>query len=159
MRIWKNRLGRAVAAPVLALTLCLAPAVNGNAADKEVFQSPDLPPGLPFSPAVRAGGMIYLSGSLGIMPGERKLVPGGIGPETEQALTYLQENLERAGSTLDRVVKCTVFLADIADFSAMNAEYRKFFPTDPPARSTVAVAALALGARTEIECIALAGDH
>jgi len=158
MRTLMNWLGRGLAGPVLALALILMSASVGHAADKQVFQSPDLPPGLPFSPAVRAGDMIYLSGSLGIEPGERRLVPGGIGPETKQALTYLQENLERAGGTLDGVVKCTVFLADIADFSAMNVEYRKFFPVDPPARSTVAVAALALGARTEIECVALADD-
>ena len=102
--------------------------------------------------------MIYLSGSIGHVCGEPKLVPGGIGPETRQALAYLKENLERAGSSLDRVVKCTVFLSDIGDFGGMNEEYQKFFPVDPPARSTVAVAALALGARTEIECVALAGD-
>ena len=157
MTPWANRFRRAISALGFALAFCLTPGVSG-AAEKQVFQSPDLPAGLPFSPAVRAGGMIYLSGALGIAPGERRLVPGGIGPETKQALTYLKENLERAGGTLDGVVKCTVFLADIADFGAMNTEYRKFFPVDPPARSTVAVAALALGARTEIECIALAGD-
>lgn len=151
-------LGRALFAQVFAVALCLAPVMSGHAADKQVFQSPDLPPGLPFSPAVRAGGMIYLSGALGHVRGEPTLVPGGIGPETRQALTYLKENLERAGSSLDKVVKCTVFLADMADFRAMNEEYRKFFPTDPPARTTVAVAGLALGARTEIECVALAGD-
>jgi 2-iminobutanoate/2-iminopropanoate deaminase len=124
---------------------------------KEVFQSPDLPPGLPFSAAVRAGDMIYLSGVIGHVRGEPRLVSGGIGPETEQALTYVRETLERAGSALDRVVKCTVFLADINDFAAMNEVYRTFFPDAPPARSTIAVAGLALGARIEIECIALAG--
>lgn len=144
-------------AAVLMFAFCLTP-VGGNAAEKQVFVSPDLPPGLPFSPAVRAGGMVYLSGALGIVPGEPRLVPGGIGPETRQALTYLTDNLALAGSSLDRVVKCTVFLADIADFGGMNQVYREFFPIDPPARTTVAVAALALGARTEIECIALAGD-
>ncbi len=77
--------------------------------------------------------MIYLSGSIGHVCGEPKLVPGGIGPETRQALAYLKENLERAGSSLDRVVKCTVFLSDIGDFGGMNEEYQKFFPVDPPA--------------------------
>lgn len=144
-------------AAIILLTVCLTPS-TGGAVDKQVFASPDLPPGLPFSPAVRAGDMIYLSGALGHVRGEPRLVPGGIGPETTQALTYLKENLERAGSSLDRVVKCTVFLADINDFGGMNQAYRAFFPVDPPARTTVAVAALALGARTEIECIALAGD-
>jgi len=69
----------------------------------------------------------------------------------------VKENLARAGSSLDRVVKCTVFLASIDDFAAMNEVWRTFFPTDPPARSTVAVTALALGARVEVECIAFAG--
>lgn len=142
-----------LAVAVVALPMSAAPA-----ADREVIGSPDLPPGLPFSPAVRAGDTIYLSGALGNVRGEPRLVPGGIGPETRQALTYLEETLERAGSSMDRVVKCTVFLASIDDFSAMNAVYREFFPTDPPARSTVAVAGLALGARIEVECIALAGS-
>ena len=102
--------------------------------------------------------MIYVSGAIGVVRGEPRLVPGGIGPETRQTLTYIKETLERAGSSLERVVKCTVFLADIDDFAAMNEVYRTFFPEAPPARSTVAVAALALGARTEIECIALTGD-
>jgi reactive intermediate/imine deaminase len=125
---------------------------------KQVFQSPDLPPGLPFSAAVRAGDTIYVSGAIGHVRGEPRLVPGGIAPETEQALTYIKETLERAGSSLERAVKCTVFLADIDDFGAMNEVYRTFFPEAPPARSTVAVAALALGARIEVECIAMAGD-
>jgi 2-iminobutanoate/2-iminopropanoate deaminase len=149
---------RACVAVVLALGLTAAAAPNAGAADKQVFQSPDLPPGLPFSAAVRAGDLIYISGAIGHARGEPRLVGGGIGPETEQALTYVKETLERAGSSLEHVVKCTVFLADIADFAAMNEVYRTFFPEAPPARSTVAVAALALGARAEIECIALAGD-
>ena len=85
-------------------------------------------------------------------------MPGGIGPETEQALIYIKETLERAGSSLEHAVKCTVFLADIDDFAAMNEVYSAFFPEAPPARSTVAVAGLALGARIEVECIAMAGD-
>ena len=141
---------------IVTLSILALPAATAIAADRETFQSPDLPPGLPFSAAVRAGEMVYLSGAIGHVRGEFRLVEGGIGPETRQALTYLKENLERAGSSLDRVVKCTVFLAAIEDFAAMNAVYREFFPTDPPARSTVAVAALVLGARIEVECIALA---
>ena len=148
----------AIAVLALVVALGSAAASIAGAAEKQVFQSPDLPPGLPFSAAVRAGDMIYVSGAIGVVRGEPRLVPGGIGPETQQTLTYIKETLERAGSSLDRVVKCTVFLADIDDFAAMNDVYRTFFPEAPPARSTVAVAALALGARTEIECIALAGD-
>ncbi len=149
--------------PVLAAAACLAlfavpPATSGAAEMRQVFQSPDLPPGLPFSAAVRAGETIYVSGAIGHVRGEPRLVSGGVGPETERALTYIKEILERAGSSLERVVKCTVFLADIDDFGAMNEVYGRFFPEAPPARSTVAVAALALGARIEVECIALAGD-
>ena len=132
--------------------------VGGAGEMKQVFQSPDLPPGLPFSAAVRGGDTIYVSGAIGHVRGQPQLVAGGIGPETEQALTYVEEILERAGSSLDQVVKCTVFLADIDDFAAMNAVYSTFFREAPPARSTVAVAGLALDARVEIECIALAGD-
>lgn len=158
MPLLMKRFGRALFVALFGFGVMTSLASQGQAADKQVFQSDDLPSGLPFSPAVKAGGFVFLAGALGIVPGEPRLVPGGIGPETRQALTYLKQNLELAGSTLDKVVKCTVFLADMGDFRAMNAVYREFFPTEPPARTTVAVAGLALGARTEIECIALAGD-
>lgn len=152
-----RRPARSVLAAI-ALVAGLAVPASGAAPMKEVFQSPDLPPGLPFSAAVRAGDTIYVSGAIGHLRGEPRLVPGGVGPETEQALTYVKEILERAGSSLERVVKCTVFLADIDDFQDMNEVYGRFFPNAPPARSTVAVAALALGARIEVECIAMAGE-
>ena len=107
-----------------------------------------------FSPAIRTGNLVFLSGSIGTRPGAREVVPGGIGPETEQTLTNIQTLLEDIGLSLTDVVKCTVFLADIEDFAAMNEVYARYFPEDPPARSTVAVSGLALGALTEIECIA-----
>jgi reactive intermediate/imine deaminase len=81
-------------------------------------------------------------------------VPGGIVPETRRTLENIRGILEAAGSSLDRVVKCTVYLADIGDFAAMNEVYASFFPSDPPARSTIAGSGLALGARVEIECLA-----
>lgn len=158
-RISLDRPGHPMLAVLASLALfAAAPPSSGAAEMKQVFQSPDLPPGLPFSAAVRAGDTIYVSGAIGHVRGEPRLIPGGIGPETEQAMTYIKETLERAGSSLDRVVKCTVFLVDIDDFGAMNEVYRTFFPEAPPARSTVAVAALALGARIEVECIAMADD-
>jgi 2-iminobutanoate/2-iminopropanoate deaminase len=80
-----------------------------------------------------------------------------VGPETRQTLENIKRVLEHAGSSMDRVVKCTVFLQDIADYAAMNEVYATFFPEDPPARSTVAGSGLALGARVEIECMAVAG--
>jgi reactive intermediate/imine deaminase len=107
-----------------------------------------------FSPAVRTGNLVFLSGQIGVRPGTLELVPGGIGPETEQTLTNIRTLLKGIGLSLVDVVKCTVFLADIRDYQAMNEVYARFFPRAPPARSTLAASGLALGARTEIECIA-----
>lgn len=112
--------------------------------------------GLPFSEATRAGGLLFLSGQIGNLPGTFKLVEGGVGPETEQTLNNIQAILERHGSSLDKVAKCTVFLADIAEWPAVNEVYRKFFGPEFPARSAVAGSGLAIGARVEIECIAAA---
>jgi 2-iminobutanoate/2-iminopropanoate deaminase len=104
---------------------------------------------LPFSAAVRYGGLLFLSGNTG-EPGT------GITTETRQALENIRSVLETAGSSLDRVLKVTVFLADIDDYDAMNEVYSEFFGTQPPARSTLAASALAGGARVEIEAIAAA---
>ena len=108
--------------------------------------------GLPFSEAVRLGNIIFLAGQLGL-DGAGKLVPGGVGPETRQAMENIRAVLERHGSSLDRVLKVTVMLADMGDWGAMNAEYVKFFPTHLPARSAFGTSGLALGARVEIECV------
>jgi 2-iminobutanoate/2-iminopropanoate deaminase len=110
----------------------------------------------PYSPGVRAGDLVFLSGTVGVRAGTRDLVPGGITAETRQALENVRATLRAAGVELHDVVKCTVFLADIRDYDAMNAVYAEFFPTDPPARSAVGVAGLPLGARVEIECLAAA---
>jgi 2-iminobutanoate/2-iminopropanoate deaminase len=109
---------------------------------------------LPFSEAVRVGDMVYLSGQLGT-DSTGQLVPGGIGPETRQALENIAAALTRHGSSLDRVVKCTVMLADIAEWTAMNEVYLTFFRSHRPARSAFGTSGLALGARLELECIAL----
>ena len=109
---------------------------------------------LPYSDAVRVGNLLFLAGTVGTPPGTRQLVPGGVAAETRQVLENIKTNLERHGSSMDRAVKCTVFLADIGDFEAMNAVYRQYFPRNKPARTTVGVAGLPLGARVEIECIA-----
>jgi 2-iminobutanoate/2-iminopropanoate deaminase len=143
-------------AVTVMMLLGLVPAA-GRAQDKQVIQ-PAGAPGLPFSSAVRVGNMLYLSGQVGVKPGTREVVAGGIGPETQQALENIKRVLQSAGSSMDRVVKCTVFLKDIADYAAMNQVYATFFPKDPPARSAMAGSGLALGARVEIECIALAGS-
>ena len=108
---------------------------------------------LPFSPAVRVGHILYLSGQLGT-DSTGKLVAGGIEGETRQTLTNIKKLLEANGSSMDRVVKCLVMLADIGEWARMNTVYVTFFPTHRPARSAFGATGLALGARTEIECIA-----
>jgi reactive intermediate/imine deaminase len=122
---------------------------------RQVIHTPALPRGLPISAAVRAGDTVYVSGNLGTVTGKAELVPGGVRAEARQALEHMRGALEAAGSSLDRVVKCNVYLVEMAEFAAMNEVYREFFPKDPPARTTVGVKALALGARVEIECVAL----
>ncbi len=142
---------------ISAVIMTLLTVSGIHAQEKEVIQLPGAPVGLPFSSVVRAGGMLYLSGHIGRQPGTMTLVPGGIADETRQTLENIQRTLEQVGSSLDHVVKCTVFLRDIGDYAAMNDVYRTFFLKDPPARSTVAGSGLVLDARVEIECIALAG--
>lgn len=109
---------------------------------------------LPFSEAVRVGNMLYLSGQLGFDYKTSKLVDGGIAAETRKTLENIKTTLEKHGSSMSEVVKCTVFLADINEWAAMNEVYVTFFPSNPPARSALGTSGLALGARTEIECIA-----
>lgn len=113
--------------------------------------------GLPFSDAVRVGDLLFLSGQLGNIPGTTELVEGGVAAETRQTMENIRAILERSGSSLDRVVKCTVFLADIGEWGEMNEVYRSFFPGVLPARSAFAATGLALGARVEIDCTAVAG--
>ncbi len=109
---------------------------------------------MPFSAAVRVGHLLFVSGALGYDSETRSLVEGGIGPETRKTLENIQATLEANGSSMDNVVKCTVFLADIDEWAAMNEVYVTFFG-NKPARSALGVNGLALGARTEIECIAV----
>lgn len=111
----------------------------------------------PFSEAVRVGHILYLSGQIGIGP-EGGLVEGGIQPETRQTLENIRATLERYGSSMDRVVKCTVMLDEISEWGSMNQVYREFFPGNKPARSALGADGLALGAAVEIECLATVGD-
>lgn len=142
--------------PLVALVLLGAAAPLAAQARREVVPIPGRAPNPVLSPVIRVGDVLYLSGQLGTVPGQG-LVPGGIAAETRQTLENIKQLVEAAGSGMERVVKCTVFLADITDFRAMNEVYRTFFPVDPPTRTTVAVAGLVLNARIEIECLALAG--
>lgn len=108
----------------------------------------------PYSQAIRAGALVYTAGQVPIDPAIGKLIEGGVAEQTRQALNNVKAILEAAGTSIDRVIKTTVFMSDLSQFSAMNAVYAEFFPSNPPARSTVQVAALPLGALVEIEAIA-----
>jgi 2-iminobutanoate/2-iminopropanoate deaminase len=110
--------------------------------------------GLPFSEAVRVGTMLYLSGQIGT-DSPMKLVSGGITPETRQAMENIKATLERYGSSLDHVIKVTVMLADMSEWAEMNKVYVTYFSKHLPARSALGANGLALGARVEIECIAV----
>jgi 2-iminobutanoate/2-iminopropanoate deaminase len=112
--------------------------------------------GAPYSQAISAGGLVFVSGQLGLGPGETALERKGIEEQTRQALENLKAILEAAGSGLEHLLKTTVFLSDLADFAAMNAVYSEFVGELPPARATVQVAALPSGALIEIDAVALA---
>jgi 2-iminobutanoate/2-iminopropanoate deaminase len=111
------------------------------------------PPAGPFSHAIRAEGFIFLSGQIGVDPATDKLVEGGIEPQAEQLFANLKAVLDEAGKSFADVVKASVFLTSMNDFAAMNAIYARHMPTPYPARTTVAVAALPLGAAVEIDLI------
>ena len=108
----------------------------------------------PYSQAIEAGGMVFVSGQLPIDPTTGEFAEGGVKELTRQSLTNMQNILAEVGLTLDNVVKTTVFLADMSDFAAMNEVYAEFFSAPYPARSAVAVKTLPKGALVEIECIA-----
>ena len=110
----------------------------------------------PYSQAIRANGLVFLSGQIPLDPKTQRLIDGDIAKQTERVLENLKGILEASGSSLHHVVKTTVFLKDLSDFAAMNEVYGRYFPAQPPARATVEVSALPKGARVEIELIALA---
>jgi 2-iminobutanoate/2-iminopropanoate deaminase len=110
----------------------------------------------PYSQGVQTDDLIYTAGQLGIVPGTKEFAGTTIEDQTRQALENLKAVLEAGGSCLKHVIKTTVFLQDIGEFTRMNGVYAEFFPKDPPARSAVQVAALPLGGRVEIEAVAMA---
>lgn len=123
---------------------------------KKIISTDNAPAAIgPYSQAVRAGDMIYTAGQIGLDPITMEVVDGGIEAETHQVLSNLKQVLEAANSGMNYVVKTTVFLRDMAEFSKMNAIYGSFFPENPPARSTVAVKTLPKNVSVEIEAIAL----
>jgi len=109
----------------------------------------------PYSQAIRVGDFVFTAGQIALDPATGELAGATIEEQTRRALTNLKAVLEAAGSGMGKVVKTTVFLANLADFAKMNAVYGEFFPGNPPARTTVQVAALPRGALVEIECVAI----
>ncbi len=125
---------------------------------REVISTEKAPKAIgPYSQGIKAGDFVFTAGQAGVDPATGKLVEGGIAEQTRQTLKNIQAILEAAGTSMDRVVKCGVFLQDMGDFQAMNAVYAEFFPPDknPPARTTVQAARLPLGALIEIDAVAL----
>jgi 2-iminobutanoate/2-iminopropanoate deaminase len=125
---------------------------------KEAVRTEDAPApfqGAPYSQAIKAGGLVFVSGQLSLKPGEKNLLAGDISAQTEQVFANLRAILEASGSSLDRLVKTTVFLQNLDDFAGMNEVYAKHVGATPPARSTVEVAKLPSGALVEIEAIAV----
>jgi reactive intermediate/imine deaminase len=148
----------AAACLVVVATLLLREGRNPmepRPADVE-YLTPFGPPTRPFSPAVRVGDLIILSGQIGTdASANGGLIAGGIEAETRQTLENIKRTLESVGSSMDKVVKCTIMMADMAEWDRMNVVYREFFAEGRlPARSAFGATALALGARVEIECIA-----
>lgn len=130
--------------------------MTAEAAPEPVFHPFVGTKSLPFSEVVEVGDLLFLAGQIG-SDSDLRLVSGGIGPETQRAMENVRAVLERHGSSMDRIVKATVMLADMNEWPAMNAEYVKHFGKNLPARSAFGCAGLALGARVEIECIAVRG--
>ena len=123
---------------------------------KQAISTPNAPAAIgPYSQAIEANGIVFVSGQLPINPATGQFAEGGIGELTRQSLTNIRNILAEAGLTMDNAVKTSVFLADMADFAGMNAVYAEFFPGTAPARSAVAVKTLPKDARVEIECIAV----
>ncbi|MGH8178410.1 MAG: RidA family protein [Steroidobacter sp.] len=148
---------------ILISSMSLWLAASAHAADRTRTEKPEFlnspqaeQRDFPFSEAVRAGDLLFLSGQIGDDPATGRVVPGGIVPEARQTFRHIRDVLERNGASLADVVKCTVFLADIAEWGAFNTTYREFFRKPYPARSALGASGLALGARVEVECIAYA---
>ena len=154
MRVRRFSLIASLVLAAFATATQRAAAQGGN---KQVINPPNARAGGVLSSAVRVGDLVFLSGALGTKPGGGGLADGGIEGQTRQALENVKASAALAGVTMADIAKCTVFLTDVANFQAMNGVYREFFPTEPPARTTVGVAGLVVpGALIEIECIAAA---
>lgn len=148
---------RVISLPVLALLslACTAAPPSPPPPGVELLNSSTiLPAGLPFSEAARVGNLVILSGQVGIEPGTMALVPGGLPAEARQTMENIRMTLEAHGYAMRDVVKCTVMLADISQWSAFNEIYQSYFAAPYPARSAFGANGLALGAQVEVECLA-----
>ena len=122
---------------------------------KEIIRSDKAPKAIgPYSVATRFGNLVFTAGQAGLVPETMELAPGGVEAETRQTLTNLKNVLEAAGASLEKALKTTVYLRDMADFAAMNAVYAEFFGQNPPARTTIQAAGLPKGAAVEIDIVA-----
>ena len=143
---------------VVALTCSLAltaACAGGNRTVDYLNSGEVLPNDLPFSEAVRVGDTLYLSGQIGVVPGTSDLIAGGLEAEARQTMENIEATLEAHGFTMEDLVKCTVMLADISEWAAFNEVYESYFEERFPARSAFGANGLALGARVEVECIAV----
>ncbi len=141
---------------VFVLTSCQLQDPPDNSSSVEYLSSAStLEMNLPFSEAVRVGNMLYLSGYIGFDDKTNALAEGGISAETKQTMENIKSTLEKNGSSLNEVVKCTVMMADIREWAEMNKVYVTYFTENLPARSAFGTSGLALGARVEIECLAM----
>lgn len=124
---------------------------------RDVITTPDAPRSIgPFSQAIRAGGFVFVSGQVALDPATQKVVEGDVAAQTEQTLKNVSAILSAAGTSIGRVVRAGVYLRDMKDFGAMNEVYARWFPSEPPARTTIEVSRLPLDVRVEIDVVALA---
>ncbi len=162
--IVENRAHVAALATVAGLIVGIQVAVGSHGAEsapqagggRQVIRPENYPYfGLPYSPGILTGNTLYIAGHLGRDPDTTELVSGGIEGETRQSLANIREVLQAAGMEFEDVVSVTAYIVDIGEFATFNEVYREYFPEDPPARATVQVAALNVGARVELQMIAV----
>ena len=149
-----------LAALIVAAALFVSRMDEDEPEGREIVEMPGTLPGLPFSPAVQVGDLIFLSGQIGVDLSTLQLVDGGLEPETRQTMENIRRVLEAAGAGLEDLVKCSIFLEHIEDWPAFNTIYAEYFAgmPAPPARSALGATGLALGATVEVDCIAAVPD-
>jgi 2-iminobutanoate/2-iminopropanoate deaminase len=141
---------------LLFIALLVLASAGAAAQQRQIITTETAPKAIgPYSQAVIAGNLVFVSGQLGVVPDSGTFVPGGITGQTRQAIENLRAVLEAAGCGLEQVVACTVYMKDLNDFSAMNTVYAEFFHSEPPSRATVQVARLPKDGLVEISCIAV----